>query len=206
MTIQPYIYLASQSPRRRDLLKQIGVRFQILLLRVDQRRIPDVDESPQANETAADYVQRICRTKALAAWETLLMRNMPHAPVLTADTAIALDDKVIGKPRDKKDAAAILRSLSGRKHQVYTAVAVILHERLELRLSVTEVTFAELGDERIQRYLLANEAHDKAGAYAIQGIAGAFVQRIEGSYSGVVGLPLHETAELLHSFGYTGPS
>ena len=206
MKIKPYIYLASQSPRRRDLLKQIGVRFQILLLRVDQRRTPDVDESPRANETAADYVQRICRAKALAAWETLLMRNMPHAPVLAADTAIALDDKVIGKPRDKKDAAAILRSLSGRKHQVYTAVAVILHERLELRLSVTELTFAELSDERIQRYLLANEAHDKAGAYAIQGIAGAFVQRIEGSYSGVVGLPLHETAELLHSFGYTGLS
>ena len=205
MTMQPYIYLASQSPRRRDLLKQIGVRFQIMLLRVDQRRIPDVDESPLANETAPDYVQRICRAKALAAWETLLLRNMPHAPVLVADTAIALDNKVIGKPRDRKDAAAILRSLSGRKHQVFTAVAVILDERIELRLSMTEVTFAELSDERIQHYLLDNEAHDKAGAYAIQGIAGAFVQRIEGSYSGVVGLPLHETVELLHSFGYTAP-
>ena len=204
MKRQPYIYLASQSPRRRDLLKQIGVHFQILLLRVDPRRIPDVDESPHANETASDYVQRICRAKALAAWKTLLLRNMPHAPVLAADTAIALDNVIIGKPRDRKDAAAILRLLSGRKHQVYTAVAVILDTKLELRLSVTEVSFAELSDERIQRYILANESHDKAGAYAIQGIAGTFVQRIEGSYSGVVGLPLHETAELLHSFGYTG--
>ena len=205
MTIKPYIYLASQSPRRRDLLKQIGIRFQILLLRVDQRRIPDVDESPHANETASDYVQRICRAKAVAAWETLLLRNMPHAPVLAADTAIALDNKIIGKPRDKKDATAILRSLSGRKHQVFTVVAVIMQERIEMRLSITEVTFGELSDERIQHYILANEGHDKAGAYAIQGIAGAFVQRIEGSYSAVVGLPLHETAELLHSFGYPAP-
>lgn len=205
MKIQPYIYLASQSPRRRDLLKQIGINFQILLLRDEPRRISDVDETPFPNEIATDYVQRICRAKALAAWKSVLFRNLPQAPVLAADTIVVLDNIIIGKPRDRKGAAVILRSLSGRKHQVFSAVAVILHERIELRLSLTEVTFVELSDERIQRYILSNEALDKAGAYGIQGIAGAFVQRIEGSYSGVVGLPLFETAELLQSFGYPAP-
>jgi len=205
MTIRPYIYLASQSPRRRDLLKQIGISFQILLLRDDPRRIPDVDETPHANEIASGYAQRICSTKAKAAWETVLYRNLPLAPVLAADTTVVLDNKILGKPRDRKDAAEILHLLSGRKHQVLTAVAVILQERLEMRLSLTEVTFAELSEERIQRYILGGESHDKAGAYGIQGIAAAFVQRIEGSYSGVVGLPLYETAELLHSFGYPAP-
>jgi len=141
----------------------------------------------------------------VAAWNSVLFRNLPQAPVLAADTIVALDNIIIGKPRDRKDAAVILRLLSGRKHQVFSAVAVILHERIELRLSMTEVTFVELSDERIQRYILSNEALDKAGAYGIQGIAGAFVQRIEGSYSGVVGLPLFETAELLNSFGYPAP-
>ena len=205
MKIQPYIYLASQSPRRRDLLKQIGINFQILLLRDEPRRISDVDETPFPNEIATDYVQRICRAKALAAWNSVLFRNLPQAPVLAADTIVALDNTIIGKPRDRKSAAVILHSLSGRKHQVFSAVAVILHARIELRLSLTEVTFVELSEERIQRYILSNEALDKAGAYGIQGIAGAFVQRIEGSYSGVVGLPLFETAELLQSFGYPAP-
>lgn len=205
MTIQPYIYLASQSPRRRELLLQLGINFQILQLRDDPRRIPEVDETPHANEIPSDYVQRICRAKAMAAWESVFYRSLPFAPVLAADTTVALDNIIIGKPRDNKDASAILRLLSGRKHQVYTAVAVILQERLELRLSMTEVTFAELSEERIQRYILSNEAHDKAGAYGIQGIAAAFVMRIEGSYSGVVGLPLYETAELLNSFGYPAP-
>jgi septum formation protein len=205
MTIQPYIYLASKSPRRRDLLLQIGINFQTLQLSEDPRRIPDVDETPRANENAPDYVQRICRAKAVAAWESLLFRKLPPAPLLAADTTVALDNIIIGKPRDKNDAAAILRLLSGRQHQIFTAIAVILQERIELRLSVTEVTFAELSDERIQRYISGDEALDKAGAYGIQGIAGAFVQRIEGSYSAVVGLPLYETAELLQSFGYPAP-
>lgn len=205
MTKKPPIYLASQSPRRRDLLKQIGVNFQILLLRIDPRRIPDVDETALELEAPADYVQRICRAKATAAWDSVLFRNLPQAPVLAADTVVALDNKIIGKPRDRKDAAAILRLLSGRKHQVYTAVAMITEERIELRLSVTDVTFIELSEDRIQRYMLTNEAHDKAGAYGIQGVAGAFVQHIEGSYSGVMGLPLCETVELLHSFNTPAP-
>lgn len=205
MTMQPHIYLASQSPRRRELLKQIGINFQVLLLRDDPRRIPDVDETPHANENPAEYVQRVCRAKVHAAWESLHFRRLPLYPVLGADTSVVLDNKIIGKPRDHNEAAAILRLLSGRKHQVLSAVAVTSGERTELRLSTTEVTFTTLSEERIHRYLLGNEAHDKAGAYGIQGMAGAFVQRIEGSYSGVMGLPLYETTEILHSFGYPAP-
>jgi len=205
MTMQPQIYLASQSPRRRDLLKQIGIRFQILLMRDDPRRLPDIDETPLQVEMPADYVQRICQAKAHAAWSSLLHRNLPKFPVLSADTTVTVDSKIIGKPRDRADAASMLRLLSGRTHKVLSAVAVILEERLEMRLSTTAVTFATLSEERIQHYLNSDEAHDKAGAYGIQGTAGAFVQRIEGSYSGVVGLPLYETTELLQSFGYPAP-
>lgn len=205
MSTQPFIYLASQSPRRSELLKQIGINFRLLLLRDDPRHIADVDETPQTDEVASDYVQRICHAKAAAARESVQFRNLPQAPILVADTTVVLDNIIIGKPRDRKDAADILRLLSGRKHQVYTAVAVVLHERLELSLSMTEVTFAELSDESIQRYILSGEADDKAGAYGIQGRAAAFVKRLEGSYSGVVGLPLYETAQILSSFGYTAP-
>jgi septum formation protein len=201
----PFIYLASQSPRRSDLLKQIGINFQLLLLRDDPRKIPEVDETPQPNEAASVYVKRVCLAKTDAAWASLQSRNLPLAPVLSADTAVALDNAIIGKPRDKDDAANILRLLSGRQHQVYTAVAVRLEQRTELRMSKTDVTFARLDEARIRRYLAGEESNDKAGAYGIQGVAAAFVQRLEGSYSGVVGLPLYETAELLQSFGYPAP-
>ncbi|KAF0206536.1 MAG: septum formation [Gallionellaceae bacterium] len=199
------IYLCSQSPRRRELLKQIGVNYEMLLLRNDPRRNVSVDETPAENEIPVDYVQRICRAKAVAGWDAMLYRNLPPFPVLAADTTVTIDDKIIGKPRDNADAADILRSLSGRQHQVLTAVAVCFEERTEMRLSTTNVTFARLDDERIRRYLLSNEAHDKAGAYGIQGYAGAFVERIEGSYTGVMGLPLSETVELLRMFGYPAP-
>lgn len=205
MTMQPLIYLASQSPRRRELLKQIGISFRTLLLRDDPRRIPDVDETPHPDESPVDYVQRVCRAKGDAAWEALHHRNLPRHPVLSADTTVTLDNKIIGKPRDHSEAADTLRLLSGRTHQVLSAVAITSGERTELRLSTTAVTFGTLSEERIHRYLLSSESHDKAGAYGIQGLAGAFVQRIEGSYSGVMGLPLYETTELLHSFGYPAP-
>jgi len=149
MMIQPYIYLASQSPRRRELLKQIGVNFKTLLLRNDSRRTLDADETAFDSELPVDYVQRICRAKAVAAWGSLCFRNLPHAPVLAADTTVALDNKIIGKPRDRAEALDILRLLSGRQHLVLTAVAVMLDEKIELRLSTTRVTFAELSDERI---------------------------------------------------------
>ncbi len=199
---QPRIYLCSQSPRRRELLKQIGVNYEMLMLRTDPRRNICVDETPLENELPVDYVQRVCRAKATAGWDSLLYRNLPQFPVLAADTTVTIDNQIIGKPANNAHAAEILRSLSGRQHQVLTAVAINLEERIELRLSTTLVTFAKLDEERIHQYLLTHEAHDKAGAYGIQGHAGAFVERIEGSYTGVMGLPLFETVELLRQFGY----
>ncbi len=203
--VQPRIYLASQSPRRRELLKQIGVSFEMLLLRSDPRRRMDVDESPLPNEDPEVYVQRICGDKVRAGWGALTFRNLPPYPVLAADTTVTIDGKILGKPRDRADAVAMLRLLSGRQHQVLSAVSIAFGDRIESRLSITNVTFTELSDDRIHRYVLTNESHDKAGAYGIQGMAGAFVQRLEGSYSGVMGLPLHETAELLRSFGQQIP-
>ena len=203
--IQPRIYLASQSPRRRELLKQVGINFEMLLLRSDPRRMVDVNETPLPDEHPEVYVQRICENKAQAGWSALLSRNLPPFPVLAADTTVTLDGNILGKPRDREDAAAMLRQLSGRQHMVLSAVAVALDERIEIRLSATTVTFSTLSEERIHRYLLTNEGHDKAGAYGIQGHAGAFVQCIEGSYSGVMGLPLFETVELLRTFGYPAP-
>ena len=199
------IYLASQSPRRRELLKQVGVRYEALLLRNDTRREIDVDETPLDGEIPADYVQRECREKAVVGWNTLALRSLPPFPVLAADTTVALDGKIIGKPDNHKHAAEILHMLSGTQHQVLTAVAIALGERVEMRLSITTITFDTLSEERISRYLHTGEAHDKAGAYGIQGHAGAFVKRIDGSYSGVMGLPLYETIELLKLFGYPAP-
>jgi len=203
--IKPRIYLASQSPRRRELLKQVGINFEMLLLRSDTRRMVDADEAPHADELPEEYVKRICEDKARAGWDALKFRNLPPFLVLAADTTVTLDGKILGKPRNREEAAAMLRQLSGRQHQVLSAVAAAFEERIEIRLSATTVTFATLSEERIHRYLLTNEAHDKAGAYGIQGHAAAFVQRIEGSYSGVMGLPLYETVELLRAFGYPTP-
>ena len=200
-----FIYLASQSPRRAELLKQIGINYQLLLLCDDPRHLAEVDETPLINESATVYVQRVCLLKAEAAWESMIFRNLPPAPVLAADTTIVLDKKIIGKSCDNNDAATILRLLSGRQHQVLTAVAVKFQQRIETRLSITSVTFAQLSEESIQRYISSGEAQDKAGAYGIQGQAGVFVERIEGSYSGVVGLPLFETAQILNLFGYPTP-
>ncbi len=205
MIRHPRIYLASQSPRRRELLKQIGVYYETLLMRDNPRRTIDVDETPHAGEAPVDYVQRVCREKASAGWETLGLRNLPPFPVLAADTTVTVDSKIIGKPDDNEHAAEILRMLSGTRHQVLTAVAVAFERRLEMRLSTTTITFDTLSEERIRRYLLTREAHDKAGAYGIQGYAGAFVKHIDGSYTGVMGLPLYETVELLRLFGYPAP-
>lgn len=202
MIIQPRIYLASQSSRRRELLKQIAVNFELLLPRFDPRRGMDTDETPIPGELPEAYVQRICQDKANAGWRALQFRNLPLFPVLTADTAVILDGKIIGKPLDRGQAGDILRALSGRQHQVLTAVAIIYDKRMEMRLSVNKVTIAPLSEERIRHYVLTNEPMDKAGAYAIQGIAAAFIQHVEGSYSGVMGLPLFETSELLQIFGY----
>jgi septum formation protein len=194
------IYLASRSPRRRDLLKQIGVPFELLLLREDLRRGVDVDETPMADESAGVYVLRIARLKAEMAVRQIAYRNLPQKPVLAADTTVVFDGEIIGKPDDAEHAARMLRTLSGREHQVLTAVAVALREQTETQISVSSVWFRELSDADVRRYCASGEPLDKAGAYAIQGRAGAFVTRITGSYSGIMGLPLAETVELLQKF------
>jgi septum formation protein len=194
------IYLASRSPRRRELLKQIGVSFESLLVREDLRRGVDVDETPLAEESAGIYALRIARSKAAIALQQIAQRGLPQKPVLAADTTIVFDDRIIGKPEDDQHAMRLLRALSGREHQVLTAVALALKDQVETQISVSSVWFREISDAEIRRYVASGEAHDKAGAYAIQGRAAAFTMRIEGSYSGIMGLPLAETAELLQRF------
>jgi septum formation protein len=194
------IYLASRSPRRRDLLKQIGVPFELLLLREDLRRGVDVDETPLPDESPGVYVLRIARTKVEMAVRQIAYRALPQKPVLAADTTVVFDGQIVGKPDDAEHAARILRALSGREHQVLTAVAVALREQVETQISVSSVCLRELTEADIRRYCATGEPLDKAGAYAIQGRAGAFVTRISGSYSGIMGLPLMETTELLQKF------
>jgi septum formation protein len=194
------IYLASRSPRRRELLKQIGVNFESLLVREDLRRGVDVDEAPLPDESPGIYSLRIARAKAAIALRQIAQRGLPQKPVLAADTTVVFDDHIIGKPEDDKDAARILRALSGREHQVLTAVALALGDQVETQISVSSVWFRELTDAEIRRYIASGEALDKAGAYAIQGRAASFITRVEGSYSGIMGLPLAETAELLQRF------
>jgi septum formation protein len=194
------IYLASRSPRRRELLKQIGVPFDSLLLREDLRRGVDVDETPLADESPGIYVLRIATTKAEMAVRQIAYRALPLKPVLAADTTVVFDGEIVGKPDDAEHAARILRALSGREHQVLTAVAVALRDQIETQISVSNVWFREIPESEIRRYCASGEPLDKAGAYAIQGRAGAFVTRISGSYSGIMGLPLAETVELLQKF------
>lgn len=203
--IQSHIYLASQSPRRRELLKQIGVNFNILLMRTDPRRNIDVDETPLADELPESYARRVCQAKAEMGYTVLQLRNLPLAPVLAADTVVTLDGKIFGKPDDAAHGAAMLRQLSGREHQVFSAVALALGNRLEVTLSVSSVRMAKLSEQRIKHYLHTNEYADKAGGYAIQGYAAAFIEYLSGSYSGVMGLPLFETAQLLQRFGCPTP-
>lgn len=191
------IYLASRSPRRRELLTQIGVRFHLLLFRADPEPDPDLDETVLRGETPAVYVQRVARAKADAGWERLEQRNLPRAPVLAADTTVALEGRILGKPADRHDAAAMLAALSGKRHEVLTAVALRYDDRIEAALSTSEVQFRELSPDDIQEYVASGECEDKAGAYGLQGRAAKFVTEIRGSHSGIVGLPLYETSQLI---------
>lgn len=203
--IQPRIYLASQSPRRRELLKQIGINFEMLLLRSDPRRNPEVDETPHAGEQPESYVKRVAQAKAEAGYAALRFRNLPSFPVLAADTTVTLDNRIFGKPDSAEHAVDMLRQLSGTEHQVLSAVAIALDAHVEVALSTSTVRFVTLSEERIRHYLLTREYADKAGGYAIQGQAGAFVEYLSGSYSGVMGLPLFETVQLLQHFDYPTP-
>jgi len=197
------IYLASNSPRRRDLLRQMGVRFEVLLFRAGQRADGDVDETPLPGEDPETYVQRVAEAKAAGGIERVLLRALPRKPVLSADTTLAVDGQIVGKPADAQEAMEILHRLSGREHRVLTSVAVTDGDRTELALSNSRVRFGALTDEAIRRYVATGEPMDKAGAYGIQGRAGMFVEHIEGSYTGIMGLPLFETAQLLGRFGLT---
>lgn len=185
------LYLASKSPRRAELLARLGVDFGVLDL--------DIPEQRQPGEPAEEYVRRVAREKAGAGLLTVMA--VPHALVLGADTEVILDDEVFGKPRDAQDAAAMLRRLSGRTHHAVTAVSLVSAGREAQAVSISEVSFVELGEEEIALYLATGQAEGKAGAYAIQGAAERFVHHLSGSYSGVMGLPLHETSQLLKSFG-----
>lgn len=195
------IYLASRSPRRRELLNQIGVQFDMLMFGGGNDEV-EVCEDRLPGEAPHAYVERVALAKASAGVARIESRRLLNRPVLAADTTIDLDGEVIGKPAGPSEAAALLRRLSGRAHRVLTAVAVADPNRLEHRLSVSEVRFRPLEEGEIRRYVASGDPLDKAGAYGIQGRAGMFVEEIHGSYSGIMGLPLCETAVLLRSFGY----
>ena len=195
------IYLASRSPRRRELLTQIGVRFHLLLFRDQPETDPELDEAPLAGESPRAYVERVARAKAQAGRKRLEQRNLPRAAVLAADTTVAIGAEILGKPADRQAAARMLAALSGRRHEVLTAVAVAQDGELECVVSVTEVDFKELSAEEIRQYVASGECDDKAGGYAIQGRAAQFVRNLNGSFSGVMGLPLYETAQLLERVG-----
>ena len=203
MTPTPRIYLASKSPRRRDLLRQIGVNFDVLTFRAGERgEDADVDETPLPGEAVERYVERLALAKAQAGMRRVLWRKLLPHPVLAADTTLEVDGEIVGKPRDAAEAHAILERLSGRRHRVLTAIAMSDGERTRSRLSVSEVAFRSLGEHDIRRYIATGEPFDKAGAYGIQGHAAIFIEEIRGSYSGIMGLPLFETAALLDIFGH----
>jgi septum formation protein len=188
------IYLASGSPRRRELLTQMGVPF--------ERIVSEVDETPRPDEGAHDYVLRLAVDKACAGWEAVVREGRPPRLLLAADTTVALDDQILGKPADSTEATAMLRRLSGRTHEVLTAVAITDGARTETVCSVSEVDFKPLSETEIAAYVTTGEPLDKAGSYGAQGLGALFVTSIRGSFSGVVGLPIFETAALLARFDY----
>ena len=199
------VYLASRSPRRRQLLRQIGVRCTLLQLRQSPPRGPDVDETPLPSEAAADFALRVAVAKARFGAALLVARRMPRAAVLAADTVVALDGEILGQPADRDQAASFLRRLSGRSHEVRTVVALASGRpddaEVLTAVSVSTVRFGVLSERQIERYCAGPEPYDKAGGYAIQGVAATFIEHLDGSYSGVMGLPLFETAQLLRQAG-----
>ncbi len=190
-----FIYLASASPRRRELLRQIGVAFEVLPA-APAHEAEEIERVLFA-ESPSVYVRRVAAAKLVAALDRRLRLALPPAPILTADTTVALGGTILGKPVDAPDAVRMLRTLSGRTHRVLTAAALAHGTRRRVALSVSRVQFARLTPGQIEAYVATGEPFDKAGGYGIQGAAGAFARRIEGSYSGIMGLPLYETARLL---------
>jgi septum formation protein len=190
-----FIYLASQSPRRAQLLGQLGVRHELLLAEGDEDA--EALEAECLGELPAIYVERVTRAKLAAARRRLAARSLPAAPLLAADTTVAIGTRILGKPADAEHARAMLSSLSGRTHRVLTAVAVSAGQRTLFALNVSRVHFGPIALAEIAAYVRSSEPIGKAGAYAIQGRAAAWITRIDGSYTGIMGLPLHETAQLL---------
>ncbi len=195
-----FIYLASQSPRRRQLLEQLGVKYELLL--------PDADEDAEGieavlpGEAPTRYVQRVTGLKLDAAVARLKRRGLPAGPILCSDTTVAMGRTIYGKPEDAKDAARMLAALSGQTHRVLTAVAVQAGRKRLAALSDSRVSFAPMTPAQIRRYVDGGEPMGKAGAYAVQGAAAAFIAKISGSYSGIMGLPMYETAQLLRECGF----
>ncbi|MCD4487096.1 Maf-like protein [Chromobacterium vaccinii] len=191
------IYLASGSPRRREILEQLGLHL--------ERIHADIDETVRPGEDAVAYTERLAREKAEAGWRVVSSCGLPERPLLSADTTVTQDGEIFGKPENADDARRMLRAFSGRSHQAITSVAVRDGGKLLVKTSVTDVFFKPLSDAEIERYIASGEPFDKAGAYGIQGKAGVFIEHIEGSYTGVMGLPVHETALLLAEFGFELP-
>ncbi len=188
------IYLVSQSPRRRELLYQVGIEHEVLLA--------DIDETPHVGEAAELYVIRMALEKARAGRASL---SVVDKPLLAADTSVVVDDEILGKPHDEADACAMLQRLAGRTHRVISAVALVDEVVEASRLSISHVSFRDISDEEIRAYWRSGEPVDKAGGYGIQGLGALFIERLEGSYSGVMGLPLFETAALMRNFGVQLP-
>ena len=194
-TQPPSIYLASRSPRRAELLQQMGVLFSVLPA--------DIDETPHAMERSDAYVKRLAIEKAQAGYALVLQKAWFEMPVLAADTTVSIDGEILGKPQDDEDAYRMLSLMSGRWHEVHTGIAVAQAGHVAMEISSTMVQMDDLSDAVIRAYIATGEPKDKAGAYGIQGIAGSLIKRIEGSYSGVMGLPVYETAKLLKQAGIT---
>ena len=202
----PELYLASKSPRRLSILKSMGLE-DIVVLTVGEARLTayEGDEERLEGETPADYVARVALGKAKAIFDRIVREKLPRAPVLAADTAVILGDAILGKPRDATEEKAFLRALSGKTHEVRTVAVLLDDGRIETRVSVNRVHFKELSESEIERYAASEEPYDKAGGYAIQGLAALFIDKIEGSYSGIMGLPVFETAELLKPYRLPKP-
>ena len=199
MSAFPFVYLASQSPRRQALLDQIGVAYQVLL--PSDPAAAEALEAVLPQESALRYVKRVTRLKVQAAMRQIHQQSLPFAPVLCADTTVVLDGQILGKPANARQATDMLRLLSGKAHQVLTAVAIGHNQDIQLALSRSRVKFAPMTAADIQDYVASEEPMGKAGAYAIQGRASAFISHVSGSYSGIMGLPLYETTLLLKQIG-----
>lgn len=199
-----FIYLASASPRRRQLLDQIGVRHELLLPGPEEDA--EALEAEQPGEQPSDYVARVTRAKLQAARDRWRSRGLPKAPILCADTTVSLGRRILGKPADAAQALATLKALAGKTHRVTTAVALSNGDKDTMAINVSTVHMAAVSNERLAAYVASGEPFGKAGAYAIQSAAAAWISRIEGSYSAIMGLPLYETAELLQQAGVRFPA